>query len=703
MPSGVYGSGDQVLSPAIGTHAPSKRPITVEDAVGITRTESLDSSASNSPDGLFSPDGSQFLVVLKKSNIEKNTNDFSLLLYRTVDVFHSPKADLLLKMSSSSSNDGITKVRWLADNETVVFLGENPGEVSQIYGFNIRTRFLAKLTNHPTAIRDYDMTQDGHEIVFVADPSDQKRAETDKSTGEIVVTNQDFIELVTGKYSQPWEMFWQVTGKPQQRVPIGPEYSILGWTISLSPDGRYVVFAVHLRTVPAEWSSYQDPLLQQTLAANFRKGAEVPVREYLVFDIENMSLGSLINAPRIELAPVIWAPDGNSVFLSSYLPLDVTDANERAAREQQKYLVEVKLPGREYKKVSKEDFPSRSIKDRSVKVTLDQDINTPPKLYVSDAKSRRKELLLDLNPQFSELDFGTVKTIEWTVDGVELSAGLYLPPDYLAGRRYPLVIQTHGFEPGEFSMDGRSEWGSAFAARPLAAKGIVVLQFAHFKDHAQIDKAENDRKLGATAGEVVVHFAIHAIEAAIDNLDSQGLIDRNRVGISGFSRWACFAGYILTHSRYRFAAASLVDGISCGYFEEIAVPEEGWDIDNLMGGAPPIGKGLELWIKNSPGFNLDKVQTPVQLAAFGNRSILSAWEWYIGLSLQKKPVDFVYVPNAVHIGITASERMSRPQRLVDWFSFWLQQEEDPDPARHDQYTRWRELRREFATMPSSAQ
>jgi len=30
---------------------------------------------------------------------------------------------------------------------------------------------------------------------------------------------------------------------------------------------------------------------------------------------------------------------------------------------------------------------------------------------------------------------------------------------------------------------------------------------------------------------------------------------------------------------------------------------------------------------------------------------------------------------------------------VDWFRFWLQDYEDPDPAKAEQYARWRELRK----------
>jgi hypothetical protein len=35
--------------------------------------------------------------------------------------------------------------------------------------------------------------------------------------------------------------------------------------------------------------------------------------------------------------------------------------------------------------------------------------------------------------------------------------------------------------------------------------------------------------------------------------------------------------------------------------------------------------------------------------------------------------------------------MVAQQGLVDWFRFWLKGEEDPDPAKSEQYARWREL------------
>jgi hypothetical protein len=40
-----------------------------------------------------------------------------------------------------------------------------------------------------------------------------------------------------------------------------------------------------------------------------------------------------------------------------------------------------------------------------------------------------------------------------------------------------------------------------------------------------------------------------------------------------------------------------------------------------------------------------------------------------------------------------SLRMASQGGSVDWFRFWLQGYEDPDPAKAGQYKRWRELRK----------
>ena len=141
--------------------------------------------------------------------------------------------------------------------------------------------------------------------------------------------------------------------------------------------------------------------------------------------------------------------------------------------------------------------------------------------------SGAKSLLLDPNPQFTHLAFGKVEAVSWLAsDGHRVNGGLYYPPDYVAGTRYPLVIQTHGFSKEEFWIDG--PFPSAFAAQPLASKGMMVLQVGSAVDPA------GDRLAANTPKEAPRQLA--AFAGAIDDLESRGLIDRTKVGIIGFSR-----------------------------------------------------------------------------------------------------------------------------------------------------------------------
>jgi len=188
-------------------------------------------------------------------------------------------------------------------------------------------------------------------------------------------------------------------------------------------------------------------------------------------------------------------------------------------------------------------------------------------------------------------------------------------------------------------------------------------------------------------------------EAAIDHLDSLGLIDRSRVGLIGFSRTCFHVLYTLTHSRRPIAAAALTDGVDLSYLQymlfENTRPGSGDRLDEYtpMNGGPPWGKNFDLWRERAPGFNLDRVSAPLRLEAIGVASVLEEWEPYAGLVLQHKPVELFVIPEGTHLLVKPWERLASSQGNADWFRFWLKGEEDLDPAKADQYARWRELRK----------
>ena len=708
-----------------------RRRVTVADAIEMTRWADRDYFLGGNPDGrvgLFSPNGKQFLVVVKKGNIDRNTNDFLLLLFRTSGVFESPAPQVLLTMSSSSNRDAISDVKWLDDSKTVTFLGENPGEIPEVYSFNVQTKTLKKLTHHPTPILAYEITGAGQKIVYEASAKKMTDKQEVRRNG-IVITVQSPSDLSAcdcdtdrGSPGESAELFVEATGRPSSRVSSS-DFIAASETLSLSPTGRYALVTVYLRDIPGPWTEYQERYLHAYVSARRRPGVRSMVRRYMVLDTESGDFFPLLNTPigtfRNGFA---WAKDGTSIVVSgAYLPLGVVDSAEREIRQKKTFVAEIRLPGREIVKIADADLvvkrwdeatgrivlePTDAQKgsraetyerngstwkqvpstdentptDRPLDVSLEEDMNTPPRIVVSDSKSHRKAVLLDLNPQFARLRFGKVEAISWkATDGHEFVGGLYLPPDYKPGTRYPLVIQTHGFRKDRFWIDG--PWSSAFAAQPLAARGIVVLQ---------VDGPANevdDLKYTQTTEEAPRQMA--GFEGAVDYLDGKGLIDRSHVGIIGFSRTVFSVEYTLTHSKYGFAAATLADGFDGGYVNYVLWPIEDYV---LVNGGPPFGSSLVQWLSNSPGFNLDKVTAAVHLESYGRGGFLGDWEWFSGLSLLEKPVDCVWLPDGTHLLVKPWERITSQQGDVDWFAFWLQNQEDADPRKKEKYVRWEGLR-----------
>lgn len=316
-----------------------------------------------------------------------------------------------------------------------------------------------------------------------------------------------------------------------------------------------------------------------------------------------------------------------------------------------------------------------------VPLSVHEDLNTPEMLYVEDRASGVVKRLWNPNPQLESVDLGEASVFRWTdKSGREWVGGLVKPPNYDSANAYPLVIQTHGFARRRFLAMGA--YTSASAARPLAAKGMIVLQVPDSHDGF------------LTAKEPKVH--LEGFEAAIDKLAQEGLVEPARVGIIGFSRTCFYAITALERAPKRFAAAVIADGRMYGYMQYLTLADN--PMDGILHeakdiiGAQPFGEGLAMWLKNSPGLNLDKISAPIRMEAYGRSSLVFNWDIYAGLRMQDKPVDLIFFPEAPHVLAKPQERYGSEQGSVDWFDFWLNGHEDPDPSKAEQFARWRKLR-----------
>ena len=316
-----------------------------------------------------------------------------------------------------------------------------------------------------------------------------------------------------------------------------------------------------------------------------------------------------------------------------------------------------------------------------VRIYMRQSLNEAPALWASDALTKKDRLLWNPNPQLDRLAFGEASVYRWNdMTGLEWTGGLIKPVGYAPGHRYPLVIQMYMFREHQFLTDGT--YPSAFAARQLASAGFVVLQIQKKPDILSDEDAQT---------------GLAGYRSAIRSLTDDGLIDPSRVGVVGFS-WTCwYVANAIVKAPQLFAAATIADGLNNSYMQYMFFAPDAPSLQEQMNkirGGSPFGTGLDRWIKEAPDFHLDQVQTPVRMETINPSSVLQEWELYAGLRIQHKPVDMIYFPYGTHIHQRPLERLESQQGNVDWMRFWLQDYEDPDPAKRPQYQRWQQLKSE---------
>ena len=314
-------------------------------------------------------------------------------------------------------------------------------------------------------------------------------------------------------------------------------------------------------------------------------------------------------------------------------------------------------------------------------LSIDQDLNSSPEIMAHDIITGHKHIITDFNPQFRDLTFGKVGILIWTApDGREWHGGLVTPPNYKKGQLYPLIIQTHGFNPQEFLIDGPYGTASAFAAQALANQDMFVLQMA------EPSVAQNQDELTA--------YRL-GFESAIDHLAKMNLIDRRKVGLVGWSSTGVDVQHMLLSSDYPIAAATIADSYNfgmLGYINQFGARAPGMaHMENMIGGTVPWGQSLNNWVANNPTLHLDRIITPLRYEQY--ETVLSSWwENYAILKRQNKPVEYYVFNDAAHALIKPEHRLASQQGTVDWFTFWLKGEEDRDPAKIGQYIRWHKLR-----------
>ena len=728
----------------------AKKPFTVADEIRLTTFGHP--NAERTPAAQFSPDGKYLLIVAERGRLDVNRIENSLRFYRTADIrkflsdsenTEQPSPFWVAKMLTT--NEVESDWRWLADSSRVALLEPAENGNRRLLLVDHCKRTVQTLTPTTQDIVDFDVRDLDH---YVYTALSTRSYEMNEHTSEVVGTGRSLWELIFPSNPRvrkeivpsPKYLWAVIRGRcvqiKHEGRPLLPDGAL-----AMSPDGNFLVTKMIVPEVPQPW--------------NMRfhvDGSHGVVHEYVLIDLRTGLVRALTNTPISDDARAVvpqgewalspaapnWSRNGRAVLLpgtfiekgEKLLPNPclvsfdlssntgtcvenlkkqrfgtqdhredfhhVTDARFADGGEKRVIVTyDTTLYGDtgtiEYRcssdgtwQVATEDKGNGSAVVNGVKVDIRQGLDDPPVLVVMN--SHRTRVLWDPNPQLKDLDLGQVSVYTWKdKEARQWKAGLYKPSNYRAGVRYPLVIQTHGFVESEFLPSGL--YPTAFAARELAAAGIVVVQVAEHSMDSGLSPEDAPK-------------AVSNYETIAGQLISEGLVDPDKIGIIGFSHTCYYVMHALTTSHFHLGAASITEGEMGGYFQYLQHSDEVMkELFDAEIGAAPFGEGLEQWIKNSPGFNLDKVNAPLMVVGNDRLSTLLMWETYAGLRVLHKPVDLIMLRAHEHILTNPGARLASQGGSVDWFRFWLQGYEDPDPGKAKQYARWRCLR----SMQSDAQ
>ena len=309
---------------------------------------------------------------------------------------------------------------------------------------------------------------------------------------------------------------------------------------------------------------------------------------------------------------------------------------------------------------------------------------SPRKIVSVELGTGKIYTIVDVNPVFQNLRFTKIeKIVSEDNYGNVTHAHLVYPKAYREGMKYPLVIvqyRSRGFLRGGV--------GDEHPIHVLAQNGFVVLSFDTPEGDyltKTVDSVEIQKRYLRYL--LIKRGPATAVERMVDELNKRGIIDPERVGITGLSHGAITVDTALLARNY--AAASVAYSyMAPPNFDVSSSSFWGKAMDGAFGGTPYSEVGFETRAKHSVGVNAGRIDTPL-LIQVADREYYTTLQNYNALKDAGKPVEMYIFPDEYHIKWQPAHRYAVYSRNIDWFNFWLRDIEDKDVAKTEQYRRWR--------------
>ena len=310
----------------------------------------------------------------------------------------------------------------------------------------------------------------------------------------------------------------------------------------------------------------------------------------------------------------------------------------------------------------------------------------PRKIVSLDLNTGALSDVFDPNPVFRTLRLGDAERLTWvTPDGHGNYTYLVKPPNYDPNRQYPLLITTYtarGFLRGAV--------GDEYPVFPAAAEDMLVLTYNGLWINEEI---VDGRPRGRYDDWFEQKANLSSLETIVDMLIADGLVDPERIAMSGNSFGSELAVYNIMYAKHDIAVAvmagpawnTLMYDLGSEFYRSL--------MRHIGLGYPYAGESFELWSHVAAAWNPDKMTAPLLLNV-ADREMLPGVQLYNAMQDHGKTVEMYVYQDEYHTKIHPKSRDASYRRNIQWLKFWLQNKEETDPVSPEQYNRWRKMRGE---------
>jgi acylaminoacyl-peptidase len=274
--------------------------------------------------------------------------------------------------------------------------------------------------------------------------------------------------------------------------------------------------------------------------------------------------------------------------------------------------------------------------------------------------------LVDLQPQVQHWQLGAVEVVRWrNAHGDAMEGTLLKPPGWVAGQRYPLIVDAYPLVGGAdwtFPMLGNQAWASS---------GYLVFRPSARAPHVWMNAWKSEASSAVAKGPRGWDLMQDDVMSGIDAVIRRGDVDAQRMCLYGFSNGGGVVNYLVTQTD-RFRCAVSVAGALSDWVRP-ALLNTGQDQMLAQWAGVALRDDPSTFIQLSAVFRLNRVKTPMLLADGDNDGdfLLDTIEMYNGLRSAGIDVTLLRYPDQGH-GFTGAALADFWQREMAFFKRYLQ-------------------------------